>query len=129
VTTRGRNVRVLNGFGRDFGSLAALFLGLSVAGLDHDVLAASGLAASRLPATDFPLALWLLAVALVPASRLVLSAAPFAQAGSPMQSARSGRALRLCLNVECAHGRFDLPREKLGEDVSPFSSGVFTNAK
>jgi hypothetical protein len=87
-----------------------------------------GLPPGRLPAADLPPAFRLLAVALVPAPRLVLAAAPFAQAGPRTRSALSGRAVRPSLNVEGAHGRFDLPGEKLGEDVSAFSSGVFKNA-
>ena len=42
VTTRGRNVRVLNGLGRDFGSLPALLLGLGMLGFDADVLTTIG---------------------------------------------------------------------------------------
>lgn len=91
VTTRGRNVGVLNGFGRDFGLQAAPFLVLSVAVPDQDVLAASGLSASRQPAADFALAFWLLAVALVPASRLVLASATFAQADPRARPAASGQ--------------------------------------
>jgi hypothetical protein len=104
VTTRGRNGRVLHGFGRDFGSLAALFLGLGVAGLDHVVLAASSLAARRLPAADFPLALRVLAVALVPAPRLVLASAAFAQADPWARSPPSGQTAVLLRTVRGAHG-------------------------
>ena len=115
VTTRGRNVRVLNGFGCDFGSQAAPFLVLSVAVLDHDVLAASGLAASRLPAADFPLALWLLAVALVPASRLVLASATFAQA-DPWARSRHGSSLfeDAQFGEECVDLR-SVPTDGLGD--------------
>ena len=128
MTTRGRKLWLLNSLGRSLGPLTARFLGLGVPGFGLGSLAVFGLPPSRLPLAHQAETFRLLAVALVPAPRLVLAAAPFAQAGSPMQPARSGRAVRHSLNVECAHGRFDLPREKLGEDVSPFSSGVFTNA-
>ena len=104
VTTRGRNVGVLNGFGRDLGSQAAPFLVLSVAVLDRDVLTASGLAASRQPAADFPLAFWLLAVALVPASRLVRASATFAQADPRARPAASGQTAVWLRNVRGAHG-------------------------
>ena len=124
VTTRGCNVRVLNGFGRDFGSLAALFLGLGVAGLDHSVLAASGLAASRLPAADFPLALWLLAVALVPASRLVLALATFAQADAWARSPPSGQTAVLLRTVKGAHGSGHSRGKSSGRMLVAFSSSA-----
>jgi hypothetical protein len=124
VTTRGRNVRVLNGLGRDFGSLAALFLGLGMAGLDHDVLAASGLAASRLPAADFPLALWLLAVALVPASRLVLASASFAQADPWARSPPSGQTALSLRTVKGAHGSGHSRGKSSGRMLVAFSSSA-----
>jgi hypothetical protein len=91
-------------------------------------LAVFGLPPCRLPLADLMETFRLLAVALVPAPRLVLAAAPLAQAGSPTQAAPSGRTVRFSFNVKGTHGRLDLPRERLGEDVPPFSSGVFTNA-
>jgi hypothetical protein len=124
VTTRGRNVRVLNGLGRDLGSLTAPLLGLGMAGLDHDVLAASGLAASRLPATDFPLALWLLAVALVPASRLVLASASFAQADPWARSAASGQTAVSLRNVRGAHGSGHSRGKSSGRMLVAFSSSA-----
>jgi len=125
VTTRRRNLWLLNGLGRSLDPLTALPLGLGVAGFGVSHLAMFGLPPRCLPAADLPSAFRLLAVALVPAPRLVLAAAPFAQAGPRTRSAHSSRAVRPSLNVEGAHGRFDLPGEKLGEDVSPFSSGAF----
>ena len=104
MTTRRRNLWVFNGLGRDFGLLAALFLGLGVTVLDHGVLAASGLAASRQPAADFPLALWILAVALVPAPRQVLAFATFAQADPRARPAASGQTAVWLRNVRGAHG-------------------------
>jgi hypothetical protein len=83
-----------------------------------------GLPPGRLPAADFPLALRLLAVALVPTPRLVLAAASFAQADPRARSAPSGLMAVLSLIVECAHGRLNLPREKLGENAPAFSSGA-----
>ena len=124
VTTRGRNVRVLNGLGRDFGSLAALFLGLSVAGLDRGDLAASGLAASCLPAADFPLALWFLAVALVPASRLVLASATFAQADPWARSPPSGQTVVWLRNVRGAHGSGHSRGKSSGRMLIAFSSSA-----
>ena len=124
VTTRGRNVGVLNGFGRDFGSQAAPFLVLSVAVPDHDVLAASGLAASRQPAADFPLALWLLAVALVPASRLVGASATFAQADAWARSPPSGQTVVWLRNVRGAHGSGHSRGKSSGRMLIAFSSSA-----
>ena len=77
--------------GADFGSLPALLLGLGMLGFDADVLATFSLAARRLPAADLPQAFRVLAVALVPAPRLVLASASFAQAGPRARSPRSGQ--------------------------------------
>ena len=104
VTTRGRNFRVLNGLGRDFGSLPALLLGLGMLGFDADVLTTFGLAASRLPAADLTQAFRVLAIALVPASRLVLVSASFAQAGPTAWSAPSGQTAVALRTVKGAHG-------------------------
>jgi hypothetical protein len=128
VTTRRRNLQLLNGLGHSLGPLTALALCLGVPSFGVSLLAMFGLPPRCLPAADLPPAFRLLAVALVPTPRLVLAAAPFAQAAPWARSPPSGRAVRLSLIVEGAHGRFDLPREKLGEDVSAFSSGVFKNA-
>jgi hypothetical protein len=105
VTTRRRNFGVFNGLGYKFDSLTALLLCLSVLGSDPVILAASGLPSGRLPAADLPPALWLLTVALVPAPRLILPLAPFAQADPPAWSAPSGLRTGLSLNVVGAHGR------------------------
>ena len=105
VTTRGRNFRVLNGLGRDFGSLPALLLGLGMLGFDADVPATFSLAASRLPAADFTQAFRVLTIALLPASRLVLASASFAQAGPTAWSAPSGRTAMLSRTLASAHGR------------------------
>jgi hypothetical protein len=78
VTTRGRNFRVLNGLGRGLGAVPALLFSLGMLGFDAGVLATFRLAASRLPALDLLLAFRSLAVALVPAPRLVLASASFA---------------------------------------------------
>ena len=136
VTTRRRNLWVFNSLGRSLGPLTALVLGLGMPGLGLVSLAVLGLPLRRLPAADLSPAFRLLAISLVPAPRLVLTAAPFAHAAPWARSASSGRAMRarstssgramkLSLNVESAHGRLDLPREKLGENVSAFSSGDF----
>ena len=91
MTTRRRNFWVFNGLGRRLGPLTARFLGLGVPGFGLGVLAMFGLPPCRLPAADLPQAFRLLAVALVPAPRLVLAAAPFAQADPRTRSAPSGR--------------------------------------
>ena len=114
VTTRGRNVRVLNGFGRGLGAVPALFFGLGVLGLDAGGLPPFGLAAGRLPALDLPLAVRILAVALVPAPRLVLASASFAQADPGPRSAPSGPTTVFALNLRGAHGRLELPKGSSG---------------
>ena len=114
VTTRGRNFRVLNGLGRDFGSLAARLLGLGMLGFDADVLTPFGLAASRLPAADLTQAFRVLAIALVPAPREVLASASFAQADPRARSPRSGQTAAALRTVKGAHGRCFLPRESSG---------------
>ena len=124
VTTRGRNVRVLNGFGRGFGALAALFLGLGMLGFGAGVLAAFRLAASRLPAADFPQAFWVLAVALVPASRLVLASATFAHADARARSACSGQTAVSFRNVRGAHGSGYSRGKSSGRMLIAFSSSA-----
>jgi len=114
VTTRGRNFRVLNGFGRGLGAVTALFLRLGVLGFDAGVLAPFGLAAGRLPALDLSLAVRILAVALVPTSRLVLPSASFAQADPGPRSAPSGHTTVFSFNLRGAHGRLDLPKGSSG---------------
>jgi|SRR5271167_1223984 len=78
VTTRQRKLWLLNGLGRSLGPLTALPLCLGVQGFGVSLLAVFGLPPCCLPAADLPPAFRLLAVALVPAPRLVLAAAPFA---------------------------------------------------
>jgi hypothetical protein len=114
VTTRGRKFRVLNGFGRGLGAATAFPLGLGVLGFDAGVLATFGLASGRLPAFELSPAFRFLAVALVPASRLVLSSASFAQADPGPRSAPSGPTTVFSLNLRGAHGRLDLPKGSSG---------------
>jgi hypothetical protein len=121
VTTRRRQLWLLTSLGRELGPLTARALCLSVPGFGLGGLAMSSLSPRCLPAADFPLALWLLAVALVPTPRVVRAAASFAQADPRARSARSGPTAVLSRNVVGAHGRLNLPREQLGEDGSPFS--------
>jgi hypothetical protein len=71
--------------------VTALLFRVGMLGFDAGVLARFGLAASRLPAREFPLALRLLAVARVPAPRLVLAPATLAQADPQTSSAGAGR--------------------------------------
>ena len=100
-------------------------LGLCVLTFGLGVLTMFGLPPRRLPLADLAETFRLLAVALIPAPRLVGASAAFAHATPRTRSAPSGRAVGLSLNVEGAHGRIELPREKLGEDVSAFSPGAF----
>jgi hypothetical protein len=111
VTTRRRNLGVLNSLGRILRSPTALLLCLGVPSLGGSLFPVFGLAPRCLPAVDLPQAIGLLAVTLVPTSCLVLATAPLAQAGSDPWSPRSGRAAILSHTLACAHGRDLLPRE------------------
>ncbi len=91
VTTRRRNLCVLNGLGRGLGPLAARSLCLGVPSFDLGGQAMFGLPPRRLPATDLPPAFRLLAVALVPAPWLVLALAAFTQAPPRAGPAPSGQ--------------------------------------
>jgi len=108
VTTRPRNLvtvrRLGRGLGRPLGPLAAHALSLGVLGLNLGVLTASGLSPRRLPAADFALTFGVLAVALVPAPRLVLVPAPFAQAEPRAWSSYSGTTAVPWFIVAAAHG-------------------------
>ena len=95
----------LNVLGRGLGVLTALLLSLGMLHFDAGVPATFSLAASRLPAADLLQAFRVLAVALVPASRLVLAPASFAQAGPTAWSAPSGRTAMLSRTLASAHGR------------------------
>jgi hypothetical protein len=124
VTTRRRNLWMFNGLGRGLDPQAALALCLGVPGFGVGLLAMFRLPPCRLPTADLPPAFRILAVALVPAPWLVLAPASLPKAGPRTRSAHSGRKAVFFLNVKGAHGRSNLPREKLEEDVSPSSSGA-----
>ena len=124
MTTRRRNLWFLTSLGRVLDPLAACVLGLGVPGFGLGSLVVFGLPPRRLPLADLAETFRPLAVSLVPSPRLVLAPAPVAQVGPRARMAPSGQTAVLSLNVEGAHGRLDLPREKLEEDVSPFSSGA-----
>jgi hypothetical protein len=115
VTTRWRVLWILTnrGDGR-LGALAARMLGLSVLGFALGVLATTGLPPGGLPAADLALALGILAVTLVPATRLVLAPAPFAQADPRARSTRSGPRTVLSRTLVRAQRRLNLPRESPG---------------
>jgi hypothetical protein len=118
VTTRRRNFGILNGLGRGFDALTARFFGLSMSGFGLGGLAMLGLPSCRLPLADLPEALRLLAVALVPAPRLVLAATPFAQAGPRTRLPPPGRTATFVRTLTGAHGRCRLPREGPGRVLS-----------
>ena len=99
-----RNFGVLNGLGRGLGAVTALLFGLGMLGFDAVVSTAFSLAASILPAADLPQAFRVLAVALVPASWLVLAPASFAKASPRTRSPRSGQTAVSVSTVEGAHG-------------------------
>jgi hypothetical protein len=110
VTTRRRNLRLLNGLG----SLTAFSFGLGVAAFGCGIPATFGLAPCRQPAPDLPLAFRLLAVALVPTPWQVLAPAPFAETNPWARPAHSGRRAVFSRNLTSAHGRCFLPRESSG---------------
>ena len=121
VTTRRRNFGVFSGLGHKADSLTALLLCLSVLGSDVSILATFSLTPCRLPATDVSQALWLLTVALVPASRLVLATAPFTQAASDARSARSGPPAMISRTLASAHGRSCSQGKARGECANTLS--------
>lgn len=106
VTTRRRNSRALNRLRRGLGALPARFFGLGMPGPGPGVLAISGLPPCRQPAADLPLAMRVLAVALVPAPGLVLAPAPLAETHPRARSAPSGRRAGLWRTLTGAHGRY-----------------------
>ena len=108
-----RNFWLLINLRRELRLLTARFLCLGMPGSGMGILAVLRLPPRRLPAANLPLAFRLLAVTLVPAPRLVLTPAPFAQA----LRGRGRRALaerRVSLTLAGAHGRNLLPRESSG---------------
>lgn len=106
VTTRRRNFWALKSLRCGLGSLPARFFGLSMPGSGLGVLAMSGLPPRRLPAADLPLALRVLAVALVPTPRAVLAPTPLAETDPWARSAPSGRRTVLWGTLTGAHGRY-----------------------
>ena len=114
VTTRGRKFRFLNILGRGLGLLAASFLCLGMLCSGGGGLATVSLSPRRQPAVDLSQAFRVLAVALVPTSRVVLATALFVDADSLAWAARSGFKTVFFFNVVVAHGRFGLPRESPG---------------
>lgn len=110
VTTRRRNFRVFRWLRRRGRPLTAQAFRLRVLRLRGGVQAAAGLTLCRLPAPDLTLALRILAVTLVPATRLVLLSAAFAQADPLTRTARSGTARVVGGIVVRAHGRTLTPK-------------------
>ena len=73
-------------------------------GFDRIVLTPFGLPPRREPASDQGHALWVLAVTLVPAPRLVLTATAFAQAYPHPRSSRAGTLAAVWAIMTGAHG-------------------------
>lgn len=105
MTTRGHKFGVFNGLGYKFGSATAILLCFGVLGSDIVIPATFGLTPRRLPATNVPQAIRILAVTLVPVPCLVPTTAPFTQAFSDARSARSGPAVVISRTLASAHGR------------------------
>ena len=118
VTTRCRNLGILNGLGRGLNSLTARFFGLGVLGFGLGGLSMLGLPLCRLPLAELPQAFRFPAVALVPASRQVLAATSFAQAGPRAWSTPSGGTAAFPRTLTSAHGSYSLPGESSGRMLS-----------
>jgi hypothetical protein len=114
VTTHGCNHWGFNDLGQGSRALTALSFCLGVVAFGSLVGAMFGLPPRCLPAADLPEAFRGLTVALIPRPRLVLAPTPFAQAAPRARLARSGRIAIPSRNLETAHGRCFLPREKPG---------------
>ena len=111
VTTRRRNLLSLRRLWRSLGSLTASLLCCGVLGFDLGVLTAAALSLRRLPTANFAQAVRILAVALIPTPRHILTPAPFAQAEPQAGSPRLGRPLSgttavFEIIVEGAHGSY-----------------------
>ena len=120
VTTRRRNLWTWGRLGRRRGSCAARLIAacplrLGMPGFGRRVRSPLGLPPRRLPAADLAQTLRGLAVALVPTPRLILAAAPLAQADPRPRSTSSGRTAWPCLTLMAAHGRSFLPGTARGE--------------
>ena len=118
VTTRRRNLGILNGLGRGLDSLTARFFGLGMLGFGLCGLSMLGLPSCRLPLADLPQTFRFPAVALVPAPRQVLAAASFAQAGPRAWSTPSGGTAAFPRTLTSAHGSCFLPGESSGRMLS-----------
>jgi hypothetical protein len=123
VTTHGGNFSAVNDLGHGLGFLTARFLCLGVACSDCFILAMLGLTPRRLPTEDLLLTLRILAVALVPTRRQILTITPLAQASPWARPTRSRRAPASYFNVGGAHGSCNSQGKARGE-CATFSSGA-----
>lgn len=114
VTTRRRKLLFFIRLGQGLRSLAARLFGLSVLGFDVAVLAAFGLPSGAVPTVQLDLAIRMLTVALVVATRSVFAFAPVAQTNPWAWTARTRPAAVSFRTLTSAHGRFVLPRESSG---------------
>ena len=110
VTTRAANSWPRHGLRRGLGPLAARLLGGGVLPLHFGVPAPLGLPATSLPTTQKPAAFRVLAIALVPALRLIPPAAAATMADSWTRFAPAGLEARFCSRLAGAHGSSCLPR-------------------
>lgn len=104
VTTRCRRRQCRCGLRRRPGTLPARTLRFGMLRLGRRVLASPGLPLCCLPEAEQSPAFGILAVTLVPASRLVGAAAAFAQAEPGPRSSRFGTTTAFWLNMTTAHG-------------------------
>ncbi len=124
VTTRRRRRWCLYGLRRSAGTLAARTLRCGVLSFGCRVLSSSGLALGRLPEAEQSPAFGILAVTLVPTSRLVSATTALAQAEPRSRSSRS----RLALIMTAAHGRNDSQGTARGERANVLLGRYSTRA-
>lgn len=122
MTTRRRNFDRFGGLRQRSGTLTARTFGLGMLDFGCLFLPPPGLSLRRLPATNQAQAFRILAVALIPAPRLVLLSTPLAQANPRPRSA----AATVWLIMTLAHGRCFSQGTARG-NVLPFPSGAFQN--
>ena len=128
VTTRRRNLRLRADLGRLLRPLPARPLGLRVLRPGLCRLTTLRLPPRRLPTSDFPPALRLLTVTLVPTPRLILAPAPLAQADAHTRSSPSGTSSTLSLNLAGAHGRSISHGKARGECASVLLGRLIKNS-
>lgn len=118
VTTRSRNIRIRGSLRSGLRPSAALPLVSGMARFDFRRASALGLTALGLPAADQTQALRVLAVALIPAPRLVSLAAALAETHPPARFSPAGLGTCFSSRLIGAHGSCRLPWLSPGKTVN-----------